>query len=95
MPEDEIEKLHEQIRLLQEHIRKNAGKIDRIYLDVQLLREQAERQESEFRPVADFIHDVETVGRVGRVIRAFVGWVALLLGAGAVVWVAVVGPSEK
>ena len=95
MAEDELEQLNAELRLLRERIEKNAEKIDRLSLDIRLIREQAERQEHELKPISEFLHDVQTVNRLGRAIRAVVGWVAILLGTGAIVWVAISGPHEK
>ena len=69
--------------------------IDSLRVDLRDTRAEAERQRGLVEPFAEFLADMRTVGRVGRGLRAFIGYVALLLGAGALMWVAVIGAVGK
>ena len=63
-------------------IEANSDSINDIHTDIRVLKKQIE-------PVADFVSDVNTAARLGRGIRALVGWVVVVGGAISMIWIVV------
>jgi hypothetical protein len=76
----EDEKISHKTILLQ--IQTNTDRINRIANAVDRIRHENE-------PVRQFFEDMATAARFGRAIRAIFGWLVVIGGAIAVVWVSV------
>jgi hypothetical protein len=70
-------------------IEKNADSIRVLGADIKHLRDEQRQIKETHEPIADFFADIHAVSRIGRTIRAIIGWVALVIGSIAMVWLAV------
>lgn len=74
---------------IHEAIKSNTDQIRILGADIKSLRDEQLEIKQTHAPIADFFNDIHTVSRIGRVVRAIVGWLALVVGAVAMVYVAV------
>jgi len=74
---------------ISEGVQKNAASIEQLGVAVERIRVEQVRLREAQAPIVSFFHDMETVSRIGRLVRAIVGWLALMVGSVAMVYVAV------
>jgi len=59
--------------------------------DISIIKEGVEANREAIRPWNEFALSMEQVGRVGRVVRAIIGWIVLVIGTLTFAYVSVKG----
>jgi len=73
------------LRSVVSDMQKNQDSIRVLSGDIKSVRDEVEHT---VQPVASWLRDAHTVGRVMRIVRAIIGWLALVVGAVALVSIA-------
>lgn len=66
-----------------DQVEKNSDSINDIHTDIKNLR-------TEIAPIRSFFDDIDTAARFGRGVRAFVGWVVVIVGFFTMIYIIVV-----
>ena len=76
---------------VREAIAENAEAIHGLIHDLRTIKSEQQIIKETVGPVHDFFITMESVGRVGRVVRAIIGWCVLVIGTLTLAYVAVAG----
>ena len=83
------DKIIERADKIEDRVNKNADSIRILASDFKRIEDAIYAEHEANEPVREWLNDARSVGRFFRVTRAVVGWLALVLGAGSVTWLAV------
>ena len=73
----------------------NAEAIRGLIHDLRIIKSEQQVIKQTVGPVHDFFVTMESVGRVGRIVRACVGWLVLVIGTLSLAYVAVSGKAGE
>lgn len=71
-------------------IAENRSSIESLVASIERLDHKIDENNAKDEPIREFFNDMQTVGRIGRGVRAVIGWLVVIGGSIGLLWVVIV-----